>query len=183
MFVHYVSYRTYSMYLFYFTLYIRGITVLCMEICSITTHHWRRDAWLCAHWLNDTIASVATSSSQHVSLNGSTAGWRQTSHWRPGAVSSNTNIYYTRLNSNQSGFYDQHYERNPRALWRTVNTKLQPPQQRSSKLSANDSANFVMIKLPSYRRRPHLPLHRILLHGRQSSFDALNQSLWQRSLS
>jgi hypothetical protein len=43
------------------------------------------------------------------------------------------------------------YKRNPRALWRAVNTMLQPPQQRSSKLSANDFATFFQDKVAIIR--------------------------------
>ena len=43
------------------------------------------------------------------------------------------------------------FERNPRVLWRAVNGMLQPPQQRSFKLSADDFATFFQDKVAGIR--------------------------------
>ena len=73
----------------------------------------------------------------------SLAAWRcQFQHQR--------RLYQSKFTSFWSSTIDS-LERNPRAIWRAVNEILQPPQQRSSKLSANDFATFFQNKVAGIR--------------------------------
>ena len=59
-------------------------------------------------------------------------------------------LYQTKFTSFWSRTIDS-FDRNPRALWRAVNAMLQPPSQRSSKLSADDFATFFQDKVAGIR--------------------------------